>query len=204
MQTVILSNSGVVSSLASNELMTIVGAEIEKIQQDFTKAKSKNKTLAGNILHAYQLIDSVPDLELKIREMAILHQKEFVPVFYGGPKDLSNLKLMSTWVNFQQKGEFNPMHNHSGAYSFVLWYKIPYDMATEDAVSPGRNTYNNLAGKFQFIYPTITGDITSATVPVDRSWEGKMILFPASLQHTVHPFYSSDEYRISVSGNLFL
>jgi hypothetical protein len=28
------------------------------------------------------------------------------------------------------------------------------------------------------------------------------VLFPATLQHSVAPFYTSDGYRISVAGNL--
>jgi len=29
-----------------------------------------------------------------------------------------------------------------------------------------------------------------------------MIIFPSIIQHGVYPFYTSDEYRISVSGNI--
>ena len=31
------------------------------------------------------------------------------------------------WVNYQKQNEFNPIHNHAGVYSFVIWMKIPYD-----------------------------------------------------------------------------
>ena len=37
---------------------------------------------------------------------------------------------------------------------------------------------------------------------IDKSWEGVMILFPADTAHQVYPFYTSDDYRISISGNL--
>ena len=30
----------------------------------------------------------------------------------------------------------------------------------------------------------------------------KAFIFPAALQHSVYPFYGTDEYRITVSGNL--
>ena len=40
------------------------------------------------------------------------------------------------------------------------------------------------------------------SIPVDKSFEGKMIMFPASQYHAVYPFYTSDEERITVSGNL--
>jgi hypothetical protein len=32
--------------------------------------------------------------------------------------------------------------------------------------------------------------------------ENTLLLFPAKLTHAVYPFYSSDDYRISVSGNV--
>jgi hypothetical protein len=40
------------------------------------------------------------------------------------------------------------------------------------------------------------------TIDVDKSFEGKMLMFPNSAYHTVYPFYTSDDYRITVSGNL--
>ena len=37
---------------------------------------------------------------------------------------------------------------------------------------------------------------------VDKTFEGKMLLFNAKQMHTVFPFYTSDAYRITVSGNI--
>ena len=34
-------------------------------------------------------------------------------------------QLTDLWVNYQYKHEFNPLHDHSGVYSFVIWMKIP-------------------------------------------------------------------------------
>jgi hypothetical protein len=39
-------------------------------------------------------------------------------------------------------------------------------------------------------------------VPVDKTFEGKMLFFPATLSHSVNPFYTSDDYRISIAGNI--
>ena len=39
-------------------------------------------------------------------------------------------------------------------------------------------------------------------LPVDKTWEGMMLMFPSKLHHSVYPFYTSDEKRISVSGNI--
>ena len=55
---------------------------------------------------------------------------------------------------------------------------------------------------FVFLMINEVGQIVSHAVPVDKEWEGKMALFPASLNHQVYPFYTSDEYRISISGNV--
>ena len=213
METINLSNIGIVKSQASPELLAIVGAEISKIQSDFSKAVAKNQTLAGNILHEYQLSDCCSALEIKTREMARMHQEAYgesyttglnahTNILEGGKKP--NLKLNSAGVNFQQKGEFNPLHNHTGLYSFVLWYKIPYYSNIEDNAGPGRKSNNKLSGKFQFHYTNILGNISGEVLPIDNKWEGQMVLFPSLLSHEVYPFYSSNDYRISIAGNLFL
>ena len=46
--------------------------------------------------------------------------------------------------------------------------------------------------------------VESYPIVVDRSYEGVMLIFPAWLQHMVTPFYTSDDYRISISGNIKL
>jgi hypothetical protein len=213
MESINLSNIGIIRSTASPELMTIIGAEVSKIQSDFSKAVAKNQTLAGNIMHEYQLFDCCPALEIKTREMAMMHQAEYGDTYTTGlnahPNILEggknpDLKLNSAWVNFQQKGEFNPLHNHTGLYSFVLWYKIPYYLNIEDMAGPGRKSKNQLSGKFQFHYTNILGNITGAALPIDNKWEGQILLFPSLLSHSVYPFYSSNDYRISIAGNLFL
>jgi hypothetical protein len=213
MEKIDLTNIGIIKSQASPELLSIVGAEISKIQSDFSKGVPKNKTLAGNILHEYELFDCHDALEIKTREMAMMHQEEYGKSYTTGLNahntllekgKIPSLKLNSVWVNFQQKGEFNPLHNHTGLYSFVLWYKVPYYENIEATASPGRRSKNNLAGKFEFQYTNILGNITGIQIPVDKQWEGQMLLFPSLLNHQVYPFFSSNDYRISVSGNLFL
>ena len=46
------------------------------------------------------------------------------------------------------------------------------------------------------------GDIFPLELDVDKSFEGQMVMFPSKLQHLVYPFYTSDDYRITVSGNI--
>ena len=55
---------------------------------------------------------------------------------------------------------------------------------------------------FSFQYSNIFGELQESPQPVDKSFEGRMFLFPSIMSHQVYPFYTSDEYRITVSGNM--
>ena len=113
------------------------------------------------------------------------------------------LCLVDPWVNFQEKYEYNPVHNHTGLLSFVLWLKIPYNRKDEDSVPfvPEHTASSN--GNFELLYQDTLGAIKTVKLPMDSTFEYSMVLFPAQMCHCVYPFYTSDEYRISVAGNFF-
>jgi hypothetical protein len=98
----------------------------------------------------------------------------------------AQLIALEPWINYQRKNEWIPAHDHSGIMSYSLWVNIP-----EDNV-------------FEIIYSTISGETIKHPIPVTRQSEGTIIFFPSKLMHTVHPFYNSEETRISISGNLVL
>jgi hypothetical protein len=54
---------------------------------------------------------------------------------------------------------------------------------------------------FAFLYSDSIGGINPFSIPVDKNMENNVILFPSNFYHMVYPFFSSDGYRISVSGN---
>ncbi len=99
-----------------------------------------------------------------------------------------NCKLVALepWVNVQQKHQWIPAHDHSGIMAYSIWMKVP-----EDNV-------------FEILYSTITGETMKHSIRITKQQEGTIILFPSKLIHTVHPFYNSDDSRISISGNLIL
>ena len=121
---------------------------------------------------------------------------------------LNKVKLESFWANHQYKYEFNPPHNHSAVYSFVIWLKIPYNYKTEilDKRFSGTKVIDRKPGCFEFYTPNsdTLGNfgIDSYTYQLDKSWEGTMLFFPSNLTHQVFPFYSTDEKRITLSGNI--
>jgi hypothetical protein len=167
--------------------------EIDEIRKDFDDPKlvKINDTLAGNIKKEYQLNKTRDYLDQLLSPLC---------GEYTTKKDV-DYKLIDTWVNFQERCEFNPMHNHTGALSFVIWISIPYYMKDELIKSPGVNSNNNCSGKFGFVYTDILGNIMTHQLDIDKTQEGTICIFPSKLNHLVYPFYSSDEYRITVSGN---
>ena len=164
-----------------------------------------NVELAGNIKKEFFLPKAVPIFQDYILHLCKLYDDEFN--YLGSIDPCTNavpFVLKSMWVNFQKKYEFNPMHVHSGIFSFVIWLQVPFYMKEEQDNSPGKESNSNVAGCFEFDYANILGGYSSHYLHVDKNWEGKICLFPSKLNHAVNPFYSSEEYRITVSGNVSL
>ena len=191
-----LQNLGVIASKLPKPLFDKVMKEIREIQRTWPVKDEYNKQLAGNIKREYrsekirQII--APFLESLGRE----YQD-----YYDYYPD-ANPILDSTWVNYQKKNEINPVHNHTGILSYVAWMQIPYTMEEEekeDSVKDARIPYPSY---FSFLYSTILGPMHNHPLPVEKGWEGRLVLFPAKLNHMVTAFRTSDDYRISISGNL--
>jgi hypothetical protein len=106
-----------------------------------------------------------------------------------------------TWINIQRKGEFIPNHNHCGIYSFVIWIQIPYNIYDE---VPNIDSYQEIpsTSSFEFIYQNILGQTMLQRIMPTKQHEGKMMMFPSKLHHCVYPFFSTNENRISISGNI--
>ena len=112
--------------------------------------------------------------------------------------------LQSFWVNYQKQGEFNPIHDHNGVYSFVVWMKIPTRHFEQNKNPISLKSNDHLISAFQFHYVNILGGNSNHTYEMNPEMEGTILFFPAKLLHSVYPFYNCDEDRISVSGNIKL
>jgi len=192
---------GVVFSEVPSNLFHSLLEEVYKAKEPY------NDKLAGIIEREYDLrhLINTPigeDLKGVCSKMIKMYSERYeYPHLIACNNRSSPYKLNSLWVNFQKKHEFNPVHNHSGVFSFVIWLKIPYDIEEELNTGAGKNSVDNVASKFQFFYSTIYGN-HSADLNINKDSEGMMVMFPATLRHTVYPFYTSDDYRISISGNI--
>jgi len=180
------------------------------IDQSLSNKIDYSQNLAGNISESLLLADP-SDFVLKNFIGDYLKHPEVSPVL----QNTANFKLQSFpsiatkplkysldgfWVNFQKKYEFNPIHSHNGLFSFVIWMQIPYDLKDEHHLAFTSKANEKVASCFAFI--DSTGN--TSVIPVDKSYEGVMCLFPSTLKHMVYPFYTSDKFRISVSGNVTL
>lgn len=131
----------------------------------------------------------------KIHQLHGLRAEEL----HGGPQ------LSDVWVNFQNKGDFQPVHNHTGLFSFVIWMDIPYDWKDEAKLPFARSNNGTRApgGNFAFTYSTPTSrSVLDYNIPMSPKMNGYCCVFPSDLCHQVYPFYTSDKERISISGNI--
>ena len=161
-----------------------------------------NFALAGQITKEYQITKSRELLDPFLEEMGRAYQKEW---YYFDEKDLNkDLKVESVWVNMQKKLEVNPLHNHDGTLSFVAWLHVPFKLEDERNMPNCKNSRTvELASTFQFVYTTALGTIANCPMFVESGWEAEIVMFPAKLLHIVYPFQTSDDYRISIAGNLY-
>jgi hypothetical protein len=178
----------------------------EMLQNNFLTSTHYNEKLAGNIEKEFILKKSAEHLNYYISSVAPLYWKNtHLP---SNTKQKHFIKKNNTdydvWVNFQKKGEINPVHNHGGDLSFVIYIQLPYLYEEENNLPSYKNSNIQVAGTFNFIYPcsAVRGGIASFMVKTDKSFEGKMIVFDSALSHIVYPFFTSDDYRISVAGNI--
>lgn len=206
-----LKTFGVVYNQFTQDDLKFLYHQVDIIRNDFDSATPANQDLLGHIDHEYFLPDECrQQLEKLVMPLVGAYLKEY-PLYNRAKLNLvyddATIFLSHAWVNFQKKYEYNPVHDHSGCFSFVLWLNIPYTREDEDAVSFTRKLHKDALtanGKFEFFYNDALGGIYSQKIPIDPSYEGVILLFPSSMKHCVYPFYTSDDYRISVSGNFFL
>jgi hypothetical protein len=174
------------------------------------------KKLAGNISRSYELEDP-QDLVVQHLEKIIFNQVDNPKMFEFIKREIKTIYrrvnnkefrvepyLSGLWVNFQKKGEFQPVHAHHGAFSFVIWMDIPYHSKDEAKLPIAKTSdKNHRGGNFSFVSASgITRSVSEYTIELSPEMNGCCCFFPSDLSHQVYPFYTSDKDRISISGNI--
>ena len=170
------------------------------------EGESMRPKLAGNIHHSYRLSDKddwfFKNVLIKTTEFYV---EEFEDPLYNFPsKKKVKYVLEDLWVNFQKQTEFNPIHTHTGVFSFVIWMKIPTKFEEQKKLHIASGVNSNSISNFEIVYSDILGKQISYVYKMEPKVEGTMLFFPSGLGHTVYPFYNCDEDRVSISGNLMV
>tara|TARA_B100000902_G_scaffold394643_1_gene451382 strand:+ start:543 stop:1220 length:678 start_codon:yes stop_codon:yes gene_type:complete len=205
-------NLGYVDDKVPDDVYKIV---LEEIETAFNLKHPHNTKLVGNIEEQYYMEFNnqinLFKLETYLRGLAGKYEDKFKYMSSMANQSMSldegmsfDLRLRNCWVNYMKKYEFNPLHNHSGLYSFVIFIKIPYYLKDEFNSLRTQNISQRYPGCFTFYTGNGVGEICPHVIQADKEWEKVILLFPSITQHCVYPFYTSDDYRISVSGNLYL
>ena len=175
-----------------------------------TKIKAKKEdlrhNLAGHVSNSNVLIDRSDWFYIHVLKPLIgKYEKEWGNIGDNLPTNVVHPFFLSRWwVNYQKQHEFNPLHNHSGVYSFVIWMKIPFDYEDQINLPNCKGSNHPLNSGFVFEYLDILGNIKYHSYGLSKGDEGNMLFFPSELHHQVYPFYNCDKTRISISGNIFL
>jgi hypothetical protein len=174
--------------------------------------------LAGRIAKQTELQTLIsPELEQHIIHHCMRFNEEcFGRRELGGDMSRTPSMIMKAiWSNIQEAREYNPPHQHTGHFSFVVYcrndlekYSIeelqdnPYDTPHGDnkEVTPNPQMNSKLAGLIELQY----GE------PQWMNWNqyqfiprrGDIIIFPSWLRHTVYAHYEENCVRVSVAGNV--
>ncbi len=192
---------GYITSKLSEEQLQPIQAEINSIQEDFSKADSASDYLSGLMDHEYNLYDSRNHIDSLIRPLCYEYDKTFrLSSQHLALQDQGkwNVELKELWVNYQKKHEFQSAHKHSGIFSFVIWMKIPYDVDKETSKYTGRSKD---VSQFGFSYNNTLGAQERFNLNLSNKDEGMLAVFPAQMPHYVYPFFTSNDYRITIAGN---
>ena len=171
--------------------------------------QSFQASLAGNISKSEKLEDKnnwfyETVLKKQIEKLFLSTDNNYYKYHIEKEEPLPEFEMSSFWVNYQKKHEFNPMHLHHGLFSFVIFMKIPTHWKEQIALPISVNSNAPLASHFQFILGKENGEVMTFPIALSPEDEGRMLFFPATLQHMVHPFYECEEERVTISGNILL
>jgi hypothetical protein len=200
-------NPGVlIATLPDNvfsELVSFAEKELEHKQVNYILKRSKfnDNSVSG-------IEDSIAIKAPSSYSDFILEFSKEYSKFYNFQNTNIDPHLVETWLNFQKKYEYRPPHAHMahlpGYLSFTTYIKIPWDKETEDKYPNHFRATTFRNGRIEFFYNTFSGQQAQRVIDVDKTYEGKTLLWLSTLSHAVYPFYTSDEHRISLAGNVAL
>lgn len=195
-------NTGIVFSRLSKQELDTLTTEATRIYEE-DKLVDEHKAASGNLSVEYDFRHMRDILSPRLNAMVNFYGSTYP--YLASMQIISNaapLRITQLWVNFMRKGNFNPPHNHSGIFSFVVWLRIPFDLKKELEAYP--NIGFTGAPCFGFNYVDTVGMPHIISLPVDKTYEGVVCMFPSRMIHYVNPFGTVDDDRVSIAGNILI
>ena len=179
------------------------------LDEEYVAPYDIKPTLAGNISRSDHIRDKdtwfYETVLKKLTERLFYREcNNYYEDYIEGDKSLPKFKMNTFWVNYQKQYEFNPLHKHSALYSFVVFMKIPTHWKEQHALPICVNSNNPHASDFLFVWSEKDSELCKRSFMLSPEDEGRMLFFPAWLNHQVYPFYECEEERITISGNIIL
>jgi len=187
--------------LKVDKIPDILFNKLKKIIKN--KTVKNNKRLAGNINEQYRILEAIPIFEKYLLNLIFNNESLVNDMNHRYDVFSKNVpvKLIDMWVNYQKKHEFNPLHNHTGCFSFIIFVDIPYTIEEQIEYSKSKDISCFRAGNLEFLTTNNLGDNKTTCFAIDKTYNQSAFIFPAVLYHTVYPFYKVNKPRITVSGN---
>lgn len=175
---------------------TLTENELEDIKNLCVKdpKKTYEKNLAGLIKHEYELDEK--KIFSIIKPYLISYSQAYLD--YGIEPLGNKIEIKAAWVNYMTKFESNPLHQHKGDLSFIIYTDIP-EKLKEEAENCNANTKPGciyFINKLEYEKYCINKHTFIPEV-------GDFFIFPGCLNHGVNHFQSEGE-RVSISGNLII
>ena len=217
------------SSKLSEDILKVID-DYSGVQKN-KSAYDWRKSLAGKLDHEYSFTDEqIKEISNLIKPyisaylITLTESYSLVVVdqyykFCNQERVTPYLNFDSIWVNFQQKGEYNPIHQHSGDISFIIYLDVPSVIYEEENDSGGSppgsvefinslnqvtNQYNNRHNTLKDNYKAIKQNLFAPTnINTLSPTRGDIHMFPSWLNHQVQAL-KSDVLRTTVAGNIIV
>ena len=194
---IIPNNLGWIQSKLDKEEIDFLWQLIDKRGEDM------KPSLVGQITSSYRIEDKNDWFFTNVlSKLGMNYEGRISNLGRRVPVNNKSYYLSNMWVNYQKQYEFNPVHDHIGVYSFVIWMKIPTEFKDQRELPIAKNTNMSVISNFCINYQNILGQNEEHMYEMSKEMEGTILFFPSQLLHTVYPFYNCEEDRISISGNI--
>ena len=180
-----------------DELVIGLNNYVEKIISDKNKSKELDygSKLAGNVEQEFLL---EKDFQKEVKWGDFLASSVQKWISFETKKNISEFKILNSWIVRQFKNEYNPIHFHNGHISGVGYLKVPKNLG--EYKQENKQQIRN--GRLELIHGSKMF-LCNANYII-KPEVGDFYLFPNYLLHSVWPFTDTDEERRSISFNALI